>query len=114
MPDNNQADGFSVVEKAGNNLIVGKMLKFTVDSKYKADKADDLPDGTTLVAIDVTTAWVKWLGEKPTEHRITRPGQVHPDRDDFTLPRRRENTLSLRCEPLPVHRRSGAHHATRL
>jgi hypothetical protein len=83
MPGNNQADGFSVAEKTGNNLIVGKMLKFTVDSNYKVDKADDLPDGTTLVAINVTTAWVKWLGEKPTEHRITRPGQVHPDRDDL-------------------------------
>jgi hypothetical protein len=83
MPGNNQADGFSVAEKAGNNLIVGKMLKFTVDSKYKVDKADDLPDGTALVAIDVITAWVKWLGEKPAEHRITRPGQVHPDRDDL-------------------------------
>ena len=61
---NNQADGFSVAEKTGNNLIVGKMLKFTIDSKYKVDKADDLPDNTTLVAIDVTTAWVKWQDEQ--------------------------------------------------
>jgi hypothetical protein len=35
-----KADGFTVTEKAGNNLIVGKMLKFTIDSKYKVDKAD--------------------------------------------------------------------------
>ena len=80
---NNEADGFSVAEKSGNNLIVGKMLKFTIDSKYKIDKADILPDNTTLVAVDVTTAWVKWQNDKPTEHRITQPGQVHPDRDDL-------------------------------
>ena len=66
---NNEADGFSVAEKSGNNLIVGKMLKFTIDSKYKIDKADILPDNTTLVAVDVTTAWVKWQNDKPTEHR---------------------------------------------
>ena len=80
---NNEADGFSVAEKSGNNLIVGKMLKFTIDGKYKADKADILPDNTTLVAIDVTTAWVKWEDCKPVEHRITQPGRVHPDRDDL-------------------------------
>ena len=78
--NNNQADGFSVAEKSGSNLIVGKMVKFTIDGKYKADKADILPDNTTLVAIDVTTAWVKWQDGKPVEHRITQPGQVHPDR----------------------------------
>ena len=80
---NNEADGFSVAERSGNNLIVGKMLKFTIDSKYKIDKADILPDNTTLVAVDVTTAWVKWQNDKPIEHRITQPGQGHPDRDDL-------------------------------
>jgi hypothetical protein len=69
--NNNQADGFSVAEKSSSNLIVGKMLKFTVDSKYKIDKADILPDNTTLVAIDVTTAWVKWHGDQRIEYRIT-------------------------------------------
>ena len=44
--NNNQADGFSVAEKSGSNLIVGKMVKFTIDGKYKADKADTLPDYT--------------------------------------------------------------------
>jgi hypothetical protein len=78
-----KADGFTVTEKAGNNLIVGKMLKFTIDSKYKVDKADILPTNTTLVAVDVTTTWVKWQDDKPIEHRITHPGQLHPDRDDL-------------------------------
>ena len=83
MPNNIVTDGFSVAEKAGNSLIFGKMLKFTIDGKYKVDKADILPDNTTLVAIDVTTAWVKWQDGKPIEHRITQPGQVHPDRADL-------------------------------
>jgi hypothetical protein len=84
MPKNIvQADGFTVAEKPGSNLIVGRMLKFTIDSKYKVDKADILPDNTTLVAIDVTTAWVKWDDDKPSEHRITQPGQGHPDRADL-------------------------------
>ena len=81
--NNNQADGFSVAEKSGSNLIVGKMVKFTIDGKYKADKADTLPDYTTLVAMGVTTAWVKWQDGKPVEHRITQPGEVHPDRHDL-------------------------------
>ena len=33
-------------------MIVGKMVKFTIDGKYKVDKADILPDSTRLVAID--------------------------------------------------------------
>ena len=79
----NNTDGFSVAEKGGSNLIVGKMVKFTIDGKYKVDKADILPDNTRLVAIDVTTAWVRWDEEKPSEHRITQPGLIHPERTDL-------------------------------
>jgi hypothetical protein len=81
--NNNQADGFSVAESTGSNLIVGKMVKFTTDSKYKVDKADLLPDNTRLVALNVTTAWVKWADNKPIEHLITLPGQLHRDRDEL-------------------------------
>jgi hypothetical protein len=80
--NNNEVDGFSVAERGGTNLIVGKMLKFN-DRKYKADKADPLPDNIRLVAVDVITAWVNWHDGKPIEHRITKPGQVHPDRADL-------------------------------
>jgi hypothetical protein len=81
--NNNQADGFSVAERSGSNLIIGKMVKFTVDGKFKVDKAEILAANTSLVAIDVITAWVKWENSKPVEHRITKPGQLHPDRDDL-------------------------------
>jgi hypothetical protein len=29
----------------------------------------------------VITAWVKWRGQRPAEHRITGPGQPHPQRE---------------------------------
>jgi hypothetical protein len=80
---NDQADGFSVAEKGGNGMIVGKMLKFGTDGKYTVDKLDILPNNTHLVAIDVNTVWLKWHDGKPMEHRITHPGQLHPDRADL-------------------------------
>ena len=57
---NNEADGFSVAEKSGNNLIVGKMLKFTIDSKYKIDKADILPDNVVWpkAAAGIQSCWL--------------------------------------------------------
>lgn len=70
----NQVDGFSVPERGSGSLIVGKMLKLTIDGKYKADKTEILPDNSILVAMDVTTVWVKWNDSKPIEHRITHPG----------------------------------------
>jgi len=90
MPNNIVTDGFTVAEKAGNSMIFGKMLKFTIEGKYKVDKTDNLPDNTTLVAVDVNTGWVKWQDSKPIEHRITQPGHLHPDRDD--LPDRDKTT----------------------
>jgi hypothetical protein len=76
------ADGFDVPERGGGNLIVGKLMKFN-NGAYVIDKTETLPPHTTLVVLDITTAWVKWRDGKPVEHRITYPGQVHPDRDDL-------------------------------
>jgi hypothetical protein len=50
---------------------------------YIADKTENLPPRTTVVVLDIVTAWVKWQNGKPIEHRITYPGQVQPDRDDL-------------------------------
>jgi hypothetical protein len=76
------ADGFAVSEKLGNTLIVGHMIKFDA-GVYKVNKTETLPPDIELVAIDVTTAWARWEARQPIEHRVTRPGQVHPDRDDL-------------------------------
>jgi hypothetical protein len=80
MPD----DGFAVQEKSGGTAIVGKLIKFTTDGKFVVDKTEALRAETALVAMGVVTCWTRWGedGEKP-EHRITQPGQQHPDREEL-------------------------------
>jgi hypothetical protein len=76
------ADGFAVSDKLGNTMIIGQMIKFDA-GVHKVNKTETLPPETVLVAIDVITAWVKWQAKQPVEHRITRAGEQHPDRDDL-------------------------------
>jgi len=75
-------DGFAVQENTSASMIVGKMVKFT-DGHFICDKTQIMPADTTLVAVGVITVWVRWLNNKPAEHRITQPGQSHPYRDEF-------------------------------
>jgi hypothetical protein len=74
-------DGFSVPENSSGQFIRGQMAKYN-DGSYVVDKTEILPD-EPLVAVGVTTVWVKWEDGKPVEHRITAAGQIHPDRDDL-------------------------------
>jgi hypothetical protein len=74
-------DGFAVTEPR-TGFIIGSMVKF-VDRDYVADKTEKLPEGITLVALSTVTAWVKWEGGSPVEHRVTHAGQGHPHRDDL-------------------------------
>ena len=75
-------DGFSVAEKSGETMISGKMLKFN-DGRYTVDKTELLPPDTVLVAVGSVTAWVHWVDGNPAEHRVTRPGQHHPEREEL-------------------------------
>jgi hypothetical protein len=75
-------DGFGVQERPGNNFIIGAMMKFD-DGAFIVSKTEPLPLGTVLVALDITTAWVKWWDSLPAEHRITQSGQFHPEREDL-------------------------------
>jgi hypothetical protein len=75
-------DGFDVPEPGGGGLIVGQLLKFN-NGAYFANKTEVVPLGTTLVVVAVTTLWIKWENGRPAEHRVTRPGQAHPVRDDL-------------------------------
>jgi hypothetical protein len=75
-------DGFNVPERSGANLIAGDIIKF-VDGIYRQNKTEILTAPIRRVAIRVITAWVHWENNQPTEHRITQPGQLHPDRDDL-------------------------------
>lgn len=74
-------DGWSSVPETNGTMLRGRVAKFK-DGKFFADKIDDIT-GTTLVAVDVATAWLKWWDARPAEHRITRPGERHPDRDEL-------------------------------
>jgi hypothetical protein len=73
-------DGFDVPEPR-TGFITGSLLKF-IERDFVADKTEHMPEGATLVVTGVVTAWVKWEDGKP-EHRVTRAGQAHPQRDDL-------------------------------
>jgi hypothetical protein len=75
-------DGFSVEEKnPSNSLIVGRILKFK-DGQYSVDK-NYHPGGGRYGVRDVVFCWVHWQDGKPVEHRITAPGDYHPERDEL-------------------------------
>src|SRR4030081_2206858 len=77
------ADGFAVKENSSSNLISGKIVKFN-DGRFTADKTEPLPPNTTLAAVNAVTAWVHWGDDgRPVEHRITQPGQRHPEREEL-------------------------------
>jgi hypothetical protein len=76
-------DGFAVPEKSGGSAIVGKLVKFSVDGRFVVDKTEPMAADTTLVAMAVVTAWVCWKDGRLVEHRITQPGQYHPDREEL-------------------------------
>ena len=93
------ADGFAVGEKPANIMIVGQMIKFD-SGIYKVNKTETLPPDIELVAIDATTAWVKWREKRPIEHHITQPGQQHPDRDDLPDKNKAEWEIGLDGQPI--------------
>ena len=92
------ADGFAVGEKPANIMIVGQMIKFD-NGIYKVNKTETLPPDIELVAIGVTTAWVKWREKRPVEHRVTL-SQQHPDRDDLPDQNKAEWEIGLDGQPV--------------
>jgi hypothetical protein len=87
---NTTRDGFDVPENRGGGMLRGKIIKYLSDRDcFVVDKLSELRTDTTLVAVDVITAWVHWRGGKPIQHLVTKPGQRHPDQDE--LPDRDQN-----------------------
>jgi hypothetical protein len=74
-------DGWDTNLPETGGLLHGKTVKFR-DGKYFADKTADIT-GKILVAADIVACWVRWWDGKPTEHKITEPGQLHPERDEL-------------------------------
>ena len=74
-------DGFDVQERS-NSFIIGGMIKY-FNHVYTLNKTEPLPLGTILLVISIITCWVRWWDRAPTEHRVTRSGQMHPRREDL-------------------------------
>jgi len=83
-PDQSNAvavgDGFDEVPREGFGIIRGHIVQYA-DAHYLIGKTEPA-DGRELAVTGVTTAWDKWRG-KEVEHRITEPGQYHPERDEL-------------------------------
>jgi hypothetical protein len=94
-------DGFAVRENLSSSFIQGKLLKF-VDGRFVVDKTEELPANVTLVALNAITCWVHWENGKPIDHRVTKPGQAHPDRDELPDQDESQRPPGLNGEPEDV------------
>jgi hypothetical protein len=78
------SDGWDAVPETSFGLIRGRITLYNINTKdYLVDK-QTVMNGRVLVVVGVVTAWVRWDDKKPREHRITAPGQRHPDRDELS------------------------------
>jgi hypothetical protein len=76
-------DGWDdAAREAEERAIRGTLVTFA-DWKWTAGKDQELPDGTQLVTLTTSRAWVKWWGGKPVEHRPVEPGKRMPDQEDM-------------------------------
>jgi hypothetical protein len=73
-------DGFDVQERS-SNFIIGGMIKY--NKGYILNKTEEPPPDITLLVRAIITCWVKWENNSPAEHRVTRSGQIHPQREDL-------------------------------
>jgi hypothetical protein len=73
-------DGWDSVPADSGGTIRGKIIKFS-DGHYLV--GTESVTGIELVAMDVLTAWVRWAENKPTEHRVTKARERHPDREEL-------------------------------
>jgi hypothetical protein len=77
-------DGFSDMAREAEGLMIrGSLLKYA-DWRWTVGKENTpLKQGIQLVAIGGATAWVKWEENKPIEHRVLRPGERMPEREEL-------------------------------
>src|SRR5262245_57114586 len=69
--------------EASERTIRGTLLKFA-DWRWTAGKeATPVEDGTKLVALATSAAWVKWEGGKPVRYILRESGRRLPDRDEL-------------------------------
>ena len=74
--------GDAANEGAGR-MIKGQILKFS-DWRWTSGKeAAPVENGTRLVALATSAAWIRWENKKPVETRIRRPGERMPEREEL-------------------------------
>ena len=69
--------------EANERVIKGTLLKFADWRWTKGKESTPVEDGTRLVALSTTAAWVKWKEGKPAEYRTRETGRRLPDREEF-------------------------------
>jgi len=66
-----------------SKVLRGTLLKFADWKWIKGAEATEVEEGTQLVALGTTAAWVKWQGGKPVQYVMRQPGQKLPDREEL-------------------------------
>jgi hypothetical protein len=80
------ADGWDEVPETGGSLIVGFKVKFDFNNRcWLIDDAKIAPEaeGDTYAVFGVKAVWTKWGEDRKPQHRVTQPGQRHPERNDL-------------------------------
>ena len=82
---NDDGWGDAAAENA-ERVIKGTLLKFSDWRWTKGKEGTEVKEGTTLVALGTSAAWVKWHNGKPVEYQMRQPGQKLPDRSELSDP----------------------------
>jgi hypothetical protein len=72
--------------ETAERVIKGTLLKFSDWRWTKGKEGTEVEEGTKLVALGTTAAWVKWFGGKPIEYLTRQPGKRLPDREELSDP----------------------------
>src|SRR5262249_24572648 len=73
--------GDAAAENA-ERLIKGTLLKFADWIWSKGKEGTRVEEGTTLIALYTTAAWVKWSDGKPVAYKIRQSGKRLPERSE--------------------------------
>jgi hypothetical protein len=77
-------DGWSdAAAESAERTIKGTLVKFTDWKWFKGKESIEIEEGTALVVLGTTAAWVKWSGGKPVEYRMRQAGHRLPERDEL-------------------------------
>src|SRR6516164_2247847 len=76
-----------------SKVLRGTLLKFADWKWIKGAEATEVEEGTQLVALGTTAAWVKWQGGKPVQYEMRQPGQNCPTAKRLVIKTKRFGSL---------------------